>query len=68
MKSVLTDQVFIEMHHDNKIYFFFRMHIEDIVFSSLARWYIFDPLIMLYSFCCSLSALNYCKELGWETS
>jgi len=69
VKSVLYDQDFIIMHHDNKKYFSFRMHVEDIVFSSLARWYIFDPLDMLYIFYCSLSALNYCKELlGCETS
>jgi len=68
VKSVLSDQGFIVMHHDNK-YFSFRMHIEDIVFSLLARWCIFDPLDMLYIFYCSLSVLNYCKELlSWETS
>lgn len=61
MKSVLSDQGFIVMHNDNKKYISVRMHIECTVFSLLARWCIFYYLDMLYIFCCSLFALNYCK-------
>jgi hypothetical protein len=62
VKSLLSDQGFIIMHHDDKKYFSVRMHIERIVVSSPARWCIFYFLDMLYIFCCSLSALNYCNS------
>lgn len=64
MKSVLSDQGFIVMHHKNKKYFPFRMHIEDIVFSLLARWYIFDPLNMLYIFCQSKFLPELLQRVG----